>query len=153
MKAKVKRKRSNRKKSNYWKDLLTERKAREAAASKPKPKAKTMAKKNKSEHEEDAGDKPATTDASEQYAGEEFLPPHDPPVVESPPFPPPTGYEVDHRQKGEQPEGTALRELELLQVGTRGEGPAPEPPEEAPPPPEGRKGENGKAKTERNHDQ
>ena len=71
-----------------------------------------------------------------QREGEEILPPPDPPVVDSPPFPPPTGYEVDHQQKGAQPEATAVRELELLQVGTRGEGPAPEP-EAPPPPPEG----------------
>jgi hypothetical protein len=82
-----------------------------------------------------AGGTPAATaDGSEQYAGEEFLPPPDPPAVDSPPRPPATGYEVDHQQKGAQPEATATREMELLQVGTRGEGPAPEPPEEAPPP-------------------
>jgi hypothetical protein len=81
---------------------------------------------------------PTTADGSEQYAGEEFLPPPDPPVVPSFPKPPATGYEVDNQQKGAQPEATAVREMELLQVGTRGEGPAPEPPEEAPPP-EGKK--------------
>jgi hypothetical protein len=77
-------------------------------------------------------------DATEQYAGEDFLPPPDPPAVPSFPQEPATGYEVDHQQKGAQPEATAVREMELLQVGTRGEGPAPEPPEEAPPP-EGKK--------------
>lgn len=67
--------------------------------------------------------------------GEEFLPPPDPPVVPSFPKPPAAPDEVDHQQKGAQPEAMAVRELELLQVGTRGEGPAPEPPE-APPDPE-----------------
>jgi hypothetical protein len=82
---------------------------------------------------------PATADGSEQYAGEDFLPPPDPPVVPSFPKPPATGYEVDNQQKGAQPEATAVREMELLQVGTRGEGPAPEPPVEIDPPPEGKK--------------
>ena len=101
---------------------------------KPKPKAKTMAKKNKSEHEGDY----AEPDTPEQQTVDDILPPHDPPVVPSFPQEPATGYEVDHQQKGAQPEATALRELELLTHGTRGEGPAPEPPEEAPPPEEGK---------------
>jgi hypothetical protein len=119
---------------------------------KPKPKANTMSNKKETkltpaEEEEQAwlakqvnkpkADTPAATGETAQREGEEILPPPDPPVVDSPPFPPPTGYEVDHRQKGAQPEATAVRELELLQVGTRGEGPAPEEPE-APPPPEGK---------------
>ena len=70
------------------------------------------------------------TDQSNTRA-KSFLPPPDPPAVPSFPQPPATGYEVDHQQKGAQPEATAVREMELLQVGTRGEGPAPEPPEEA----------------------
>jgi hypothetical protein len=77
--------------------------------------------------------------------GEEFLPPHDPPVVDSPPFPPPTGYEVSNQQKGAQPEvEVVVRELDLVTHGTRGEGPAPEPPEEPEVPPE-----EGKAKKEK----
>ena len=72
----------------------------------------------------------------------EFLPPPDPPAVESPPFPPPTGYEVSNQQKGAQPEATAAREMELLQVGTRGEGPAPDEPEAPPPEGKAKKGED-----------
>ena len=98
-----------------------------------------MSKKNKAEHAE-AGDTSASTATSEtiqpREGDPEFLPPPDPPVVDSPPFPPPTGYEVDHQQKGAQPEDTVTRELELLKVGTRGEGPAPEKPE-TPETPEG----------------
>jgi hypothetical protein len=99
---------------------------------------KTMAKKKNAEYE-DAGDTPAATAEGtiQPREGEEFLPPPDPPVVPSPPFPPPAPDAVDESEKGAQPEATALRELELLQVGTRGEGPAPEEPVIDPPPPEG----------------
>jgi hypothetical protein len=110
MKPKIKRKRKSR--------------------AKPKLETKTMAKKNKAEHEVEGDYAEPATDAAEQQT----LPPPDPPVVPSPPFPPPAFDAVDESEKGAQPEATAVRELELLQVGTRGEGPAPEAAPEEPTP-------------------
>jgi hypothetical protein len=109
--------------------------------SRAKPKGETMAKKNKAEHEAEGDYAEPATGAPEQFNAQGVLPPPDPPVVPSEPQPPPTGYEVDETPKGAQPEDTAPalpRELELLQVGTRGEGPAPEEPTPPPiePPPE-----------------
>ena len=65
--------------------------------------------------------------------GEEFLPPPDPPVVDSPPTEPATGYEVSHQQKGAQPEDLAVRELNLVPeapTAEPGAGPKPEEKEE-----------------------
>jgi hypothetical protein len=60
--------------------------------------------------------------------GEEFLPPPDPPVVDSPPTEPPAPDAVeDIPQKGAQPEELAVRELNLT----------PETPTAAPQPKEG----------------
>jgi hypothetical protein len=85
-----------------------------------------MAKKTKAEQAE-----LTETETPEQRAGEEFLPPPDPPAVPSPPTEPPAPDAVeDIAQKGAQPEdGTVVREL-ILAPETR---PNPvEPPPEIP---------------------
>jgi hypothetical protein len=111
MKKKVNRrsKINSRKTSRYWERLVANYKPlKPKKSSKPKPKSKpTMSKKNKAEQQE-------LEEAPTPREGEEFLPPPDPPVVDSPPTEPPAHDAVeDIPQKGAQPEELAVRELNL----------------------------------------
>lgn len=84
-------------------------------------------KKHKAKHESAEG-------TIQPREGEEFLPPPDPPVVDSPPTDPPAPDAVeDIPQKGAQPEDLATRELNIIPeapIADPGEEPQPKEKEE-----------------------